>query len=128
MSVQQNLALKFRDHIIDFLDELIEQFPQEADIIICRIFIKDQISPVYITESFTDSLIEYQDIIKDRNEKFFLDNDNLFSYFEGGKVLHFKKIWESDRLDDDDRDTMWSWMDSFILLARKYDEAKKQNK
>ena len=128
MSVQQNLAIKFRDHVIEFLDELIEQFPQEADIIICRIFIKDQISPVYITESFADSLIKYQDIIKDRNEKFFLDNDNLFSYFEGGKVLHFKKIWQSDRLDDDDRETMWSWMDSFILLARKYDEAKKQNK
>ena len=128
MSVQQNLAIKFRDHIIDFLDELIDQFPQEADIIICRIFIKDQISPVYITESFADSLLQYQDIIKDRNEKFFLDNDNLFSYFEGGKVLHFKKIWESDRLDDDDREIMWSWMDSFILLARKYDEAKKQNK
>ena len=128
MSVQQNLAVKFRDHIIDFLDELIEQLPQEADIIICRIFIKDQISPEYITESFALSLLEYQNIIRDRNEKFFLDNDNLFSYFEGGKVLHFKKIWESDRLDDDDRDTMWSWMDSFILLARKYNEAKNQNK
>ena len=43
MSVQQTLAIKFRDHIIDFLDELIEQFPEEAEIIISRIFIKDQI-------------------------------------------------------------------------------------
>ena len=128
MSVQQTLAIKFRDHIIDFLDELIEQFPHEADIIICRIFIKDQISDIEITESFVESLLKYQDMIKNRDEKFFIDNDNLFSYFDGGKVLHFKRIWESDNLDKDDRETMWSWMDSFVLLSKKYIEAKSVNK
>ena len=121
------LAIKFRDLIIEFLDELIEQFPEEADFIIARIFIKDQVNPVYIADSFSESLLGHEDIIKRRDERYFIDNDNLFSYFDDTKVLYFKKIWQSDKLDGDDRQTMWEWMDAFVLLAKKYTEQKKKN-
>ena len=121
------LAIKFRDHIIEFLDELIEQFPNEAELIITRIFVKDQINPIDIADSFSESLISHQDIIKRRDERYFIDNDNLFSYFDSTKVLYFKKIWLSGVLDDDDKDTMWSWIDSFVLLAKKYLKQKEKN-
>lgn len=121
------LAIKFRDHIIEFLDELIEQFPNEAELIITRIFVKDQINPIDIADSFSESLISHQDIIKRRDERYFIDNDNLFSYFDSTKVLYFKKIWLSGVLDDDDKDTMWSWIDSFVLLAKRYLKQKEKN-
>ncbi len=114
------LAIKFRDHIISFLDELIEQFPTEADIIIARIFIRNQIDPVYIADCFSKTLLQYEEYIQNRDEKFFIDNDNLFSYFDDNKVLHFKRIWQSDTLDDDDRQVMWDWMDAFVLLSKRY--------
>jgi hypothetical protein len=36
------------------------------------------------------------------------------------KVNHFKDLWLSDKLDDNDRDIIWKWMDLFISIADKY--------
>ena len=38
------ILIQFKKSIISFIDELIEAFPTEPDLIILRIFIKDQIS------------------------------------------------------------------------------------
>ena len=40
------LMQKFRDQLVTFLDEIIDQFPTECDFVLIRMFIKDQI-PVH---------------------------------------------------------------------------------
>jgi hypothetical protein len=42
-------------------------------------------------------------------------------------VNHFRKLWLSKKLDDEDRKVLWSWFDSFIYLANKYLELKKSS-
>ena len=43
MSSKEKLIIEFRDQLIKFLDELIDQFPSESQFIIIRILVKDQI-------------------------------------------------------------------------------------
>lgn len=57
-----------------------------------------------------------------RNEKFFLDNTLLYSgaSVADTKVNHFKNLWLSNQLDDNDRETVWKWMDALNKIASQY--------
>ncbi len=117
-----NLAClqKFKKSLINFLDELISQFPDEADLIILRILIKDQIPIQTVMENMKIKLVTCRKMVENRDEEFFLQNNSLFSDVSKSKVNHFKKIWRSDHLDDDDKKCIWLWMDAFIKLSDEY--------
>jgi hypothetical protein len=135
-SKEQILAL-FKQSIVSFMDELIDQFPRETGLILARIFLKDQI-PIQTTMHNFISKINKDDellkqMIKDRNEKFFIEN-NVFSVqsaggekyaLAGGTVNHFRNLWLSD-LDAEDRNTIWRWFESFAAMASKYQTAVSQ--
>jgi|APCry1669188879_1035177.scaffolds.fasta_scaffold09741_2 hypothetical protein len=110
----------FRTNLVLFLDELIEQFPQEGDLVIARIFICDQIPITDIMLTFTKKVLPLKDMVKQRNAAFFLENDVLFENLSNTKVSYFKQLWSSNKLDADDRATIWSWFDLFISLAERY--------
>jgi hypothetical protein len=111
---------QFKNQLITFFDELISQFPSEPDLIIIRIFLKDQVSIKDVLIFFVHKLLTVRDMIKERKEEFFLDNNSLFQSLSKGKVNHFKKLWMSGRLDDEDKAVVWKWVDSFVFLADKY--------
>ena len=113
---------EFRNQLVNFLDELIEQFPRETDFVIIRIFIKDQIPMSDVLGRFIRDLLPLKQQVKNRNESFFIENTILYS---GGnlskdKINHFKKLWVSDQLDNNDREIIWTWMDVFIKIADSY--------
>ena len=35
-------------------------------------------------------------------------------------LQNFRMLWESDRLDNDDKQVIWDWMDLFMSIARRY--------
>lgn len=110
----------FKKGIISFLDELIDQFPEEGDLVIMRIFLKDQIPILDVMNRFIMTVMKFTEEIKDRNESVFLENNILFSDLSKNKVNHFKRLWRSGRLDKDDKEMVWAWLDSFVLMAQKY--------
>ena len=122
MSDLQVLA-EFKNGLISFFDELIDQFPYEGDLIIIRIFLKDQIPIEDVMNIFNNAINKesgkLKEMIKKRNENFFLEN-NIFDAFSKNKVMHFKKLWRSGSLDDDDKKVIWKWIDSFVYLGDKY--------
>jgi|32_taG_2_1085360.scaffolds.fasta_scaffold14795_2 hypothetical protein len=126
---EQQILHAFKVNIIAFLDELIDQFPHETNIILARVFLKDQIPIQTTMQQFIlklesrDGLL--RDMAKERNDKFFLEN-NIFSMSHDSSVNHFRKIWVSD-LDNEDRETIWRWIDSFIQLAEKYQTVKRRS-
>lgn len=117
----------FRDNIISFIDELIEQFPQEADFVILRIFFKDKISMDDVLKYCIKTILPLEDYIKNRDEKFFLDNNILFSAVDNNKVNHFKNLWLSKDLDQADRKIIWDWFDLFVSLMKKYNRETSKN-
>ena len=118
---------EFKNSLVTFFDELIDQFPEEGDLIMVRIFLKDQMPIETVMTVFINNLHrddqKLKKMVKDRNEVFFLEN-NIFDTVGKDKVLHFKKLWRSGRLDNDDKKVVWKWSDSFIFLGDKYLKAK----
>lgn len=114
---------EFKETFISFIDELIEQFPNEGDLFLIRIYLKDQAIIKDVMDTFILNITRDQDLlkkmVKERNEKFFLDY-NFIQGADSFKENHFKKLWRSDNLDDDDKDVIWKWVDTLIFISEKY--------
>lgn len=133
MSVEIKILTKFKEGLVSFFDELIEQFPTEGDLILARVFINDQTPIKDVMEEFNFRITrndnQLRKMVKTRNEKFFLDY-SVFSELgnEGeNKANHFKRIWLSERLDDEDKEAIWNWIDLFVGLADRYVDCKNRN-
>jgi hypothetical protein len=117
---------EFKTQIISFLDELVSQFPEEGDLVLLRLFITNQIPIKDAMDGFNHKINtnnqELRKMVKDRKETFFLDH-NAFDFIGKEKVTHFKKVWRSGRLDDEDKRVIWNWIDAFIYLGDKYTKA-----
>lgn len=115
----------FHSNIVTFLDELIEQFPLEADLIFVRLFLKDSVPHIDIMNTFIKECFPHKEAIAKRDDKLFLENDlSLFGNFSKNKVNHFRILWKSANLNDEDRCVIWKWFDTFIYLAEQYQKLK----
>ena len=113
----------FKDQFITFLDELIAQFPREPDLVIVRIFMKDQVPIVDVMCHMVLQILPHVKRIESKDESFFLENTSLFSEISKESVIHFKRLWTSEALDDDDKDAIWQWFKSFCELAKRYQQS-----
>ena len=127
MSNQIQILKEFRTQLINFFDELISQFPAEPDLVMLRIFFNDQIPIKEVMEVLIQKINKPVDggstvrtMIKERNESCIIENNSLFQELSKSKVNHFKKLWMSDALDNDDKKVIWAWLDSFVVLSDKY--------
>lgn len=123
---------EFKNNLISFFDELIDQFPDIGELVMIRIFLKDQVIIKDVIESVSYQINrndqQIRKIIKDRNEEFFLEENNFFDGLSNlpDKVLKFQTIWRSTRLDKEDKETIWKWIDSFVFLTDKYNKMKEK--
>jgi hypothetical protein len=121
MSTKIDLLIKFKNTLVSFIDEIIEQFPQDSDLIICRIYIKDQIPTENLINMFIKYFLPQKQLVANKDEEFFLNGTKEF--FEDLKIKSnvFQKVWLSNNvLDDDDRDIIWEWISSIITIVDKY--------
>ena len=123
MATKLSVLIELKRDLISFLDELIEQFPDEGDFVVLRIFLKDQVPIADVMNIMIQKLIPLADTIRNRDESYFLNNNNLFESLAKDKVSHFKQLWRSGRLDADDRNAIWLWHIRFLNLAEKYQKA-----
>lgn len=114
---------EFKKALITFFDELIEQFPEEGELVFIRILLKDRAPVVEIMNYFIKKILPEKTTIKSRDQKFFTDSDALFGMLGDERAVNLRKIWKSPKLDKDDREVIWKWMDSFIFFIEKYQKA-----
>ena len=89
MSQQIRILSIFKDQFITFIDELIAQFPQEADLVIVRIFMKDQVPVADVLLHMIKEILPHEQRILNKEESFFLDNTQLFSQLGSKTVIHW---------------------------------------
>lgn len=118
----QDIITEFKRLLIGFIDELIEQFPQEGDLVLARVFLNNQVPITVVINYFIKELLPLKPIIEQRDENFFLQNDILFGAINRGKVGHFRRLWRSPVLDDTDRALIWKWFDYFIRITERYQQ------
>ena len=122
MSKAQKIVNDFKNNIINFLDELIELFPSDSNLIFVRLLSKDSIPPTTIMNTFIKDILPYKNEVTNRNDKFFLEM-TMFN-FDTSKANYLKILWKSTIIDDDDRQIIWKWFDTFIYLAEQYQKSK----
>jgi hypothetical protein len=130
--MEEVVLIEFKNNMITFFDELIDQFPNSGELIVMRIFLKDQIHIKNVIELTGYQLNKNQGIIrkmiKDRDEDFFLEENNFFDVLNDNKKNKFKfsSIWRSKRSDKEDKEIIWKWIDSFVFLTDKYNKLKEK--
>jgi hypothetical protein len=128
MTSNSNLILnEFKKGLISFFDELIEQFPEQGDLVVIRILLKDQLPVTQIMNHFIQNVLPEKNLIKERNQKFFTESNALFGLLGNDRASNLKNLWKSPKLDKDDRDVMWKWMDTFIMMVEKYQKLLETN-
>lgn len=120
---ETEILSEFRTQLLTFFEELIAQFPKESDLVVIRLFIENQMPIKEIMRIFIHNINandqKLRKMIKERNEIFFLEH-NMFDNLGKDKVFHFKKLWRSGALDDEDKNVIWNWVDAFVYLSDKY--------
>ena len=116
---------KFKTQMVAFIDELIDQFPQEATFVLIRIFINDKIPVQDVLGRFIRDCLPFKDFIEKRDEAFFLNSDIIYQSYvtdagDEDDVNKFMELWKSDQLDDDDREVVWDWMTMFFKIGLGY--------
>lgn len=121
-----NILKKFKKGLVSFIDELISQFPMEGDLISLRVFIADQAPIEDIIEKLRKKLLPHKTMIIKREEEFFLqDKANIFDELNADeKVSHFKELWQSDDLDQEDKDALWKWFEYHLTVIEEYEKLK----
>lgn len=118
-----DILIKLKTNLLSFLDELIQSFPAEGDFVIFRIFVNDRVPIAEIMNYIVNKLCPLENLVKSRNDKFFLENNILFSNFDDAqtsKVNHFRNLWQSPDVDNEDREAIWRWFENFISLGNEY--------
>ena len=126
------LVKLFKERLLTFLDILIEQFPKERDFPLLKFGINTRMVSVKDTlKEFTTVIIPHKEMVLNKDEDFFLTKcGSLLSGTEVTKdeMDHFKKIWTSDSLTEDDKENLWIWFKLFLDIAIQYDKVRNRNK
>jgi hypothetical protein len=120
MEKQVEIMMLFKKNLLEFFDDLIEQYPHEADLIMYRFFLSEQIPIESLMSRFIEFVLPHRDEIEGRNENFFIANENIFGSSPKDKVIHFKTLYLG--MNKENRETLFQWFDSFLMLVDKYQE------
>jgi hypothetical protein len=122
-----NYLIHFKTQMLRFIDELIQLFPHEPSFIIIRIFVNDKIPVKDVIGRFMLECLPVARAVTDRNDKFFIYSDFIYEKYAkdvgDDEIQNFRKIWESEVLDDENKNVIWKWLDMFMLISKKYYEA-----
>jgi hypothetical protein len=114
------LLIKFKNVLMNFIDELVQQFPNDSDIVMCRIFIKDQIPTQTIMDKFIKYFTPQEELIKNKDPLFFTMGTSEFCSSLNLNTNIFEKVWFSGVLDDEDKEITWQWITSLYKIVDKY--------
>jgi hypothetical protein len=110
----------FRTKLIDFLDALREKLPKENDIVILRVYLAEQIPIETILQIFAKRILPYEEMVNARDERFILEQNDLFEGLKRDKVHYFKTLWTSPTFTQEDKNMLWEWFKVFLKLAKMY--------
>ena len=122
MDLNELLKL-FREQLLNFVDELIETFPNEGNLILLRVYIDTHLIIEKSLREFTQKINEndgkLKQMIKERNEHFFINYD-LINLESKNEINYMLKLWQDDILQPDDKTTIWDWVDLFVKISNSF--------
>ena len=122
------LGRLFKDRLEAFLNVLIDQFPKEKDLVIFQLAVRGNMLDMEdALKGFARVILPHKDMVLNKDEEFFLTKcASLVSGtdIKSDQVDHFKRIWTSNTLTEEDRENLWKWFRLFLKIATEYDSLK----
>jgi hypothetical protein len=115
MSVVNALKI-FKKGLIDFISDLQSQFPEEGELSLMKITIENDLAAEEIVKNFIIHGMRYRDMVKKREESFFLSSG--FEFLDSSSEFKIKDKWKD--LDDETKDAIWMWFDYHYKNAMAY--------
>ena len=108
---------KFHTYFTQFLDELSNQFPSEPSLQIVKTVVKD-VDSVELINKYKSFILPHRKLIESENEDFFINSNEWFYKLTApAKVFSIKDLWESETLDQEDKDMIWQWFKVFNKIV-----------
>lgn len=118
MTSEVNILSAFKRSAKSFLDELITSFPNEQDLVFLRVLLtSDSVPVVTLMNHFIHKVLPKKDLISQRQDSFFTQNESLFGSFSSKDTL--RNLWVSGNLSAENKEVIWQWFDLFVKLAEK---------
>jgi hypothetical protein len=117
-----NISTKMEKMMVSFFDELIEQFPNEADFVTLRVLISSGQAPMsFLLEIWIKNFEDDKKKIKERNPEFFTSSSGTLSSIGKTSIVDtFRRVWKVIDLDEDNKQTIWKWVDNFVFIVERY--------
>ena len=112
----------FKDKIVEFLDALIDKLPKERDLYTVRVLFETQIPVEKAMQIFSNLILPHEEFIKNQDERFIFECNDLFDGIKKDKVNYFKELWLSPTFTDDDKQQLWKWFQLFLKMAKLYND------
>lgn len=121
METSQNLCVCFNKQLDDLLSKLIMTFPNEDNF-------KDALNSLKmmrrikgnkeIVKKFMDNISQYNDLIVEKNEAFFLNLE--FGNDEISKIAsRIKSLWNSHKMNKESKDNIWKYFQVLLFLGKQ---------
>lgn len=124
----------FNNQIISLITELINYFnDNKMKVLKEKILIVNSVNPTLIIRLFLKNIYKFKDNIMKKEEDFFLKQltqDNITNMYSNNReladnndiniidVINLKDHWAS--LHDDDKETIWKYLQVLIILTEKW--------
>jgi hypothetical protein len=119
------IITSFNNQFLNLINDLIYVFPEDIDFLIFKKYITYLINsfPSKLFDIFNLYIIPYENIILQKDEQFFLDQNS----FPENKIDNFNSIINKlksswNLLEINNKDKIWKYFKIFILLKRKFNE------
>mgnify|MGYP006416829457 FL=1 len=121
-----SILTAFNTQVQNLIDDLKKLYPNEKDINLFREKFKlvKFANPRIIIENFIVYVYPYKEFIMNKNEKYFIEEDNSINRecdkneISLTKVINFKKLWE--KTSDKNKDAIWKYFQVLIILAERW--------
>jgi hypothetical protein len=115
-----NILNALKEQVLNLLNDLMEIFPEETDIMLTRLFFETQADPQLVMDGFIKWVYPWKEQIINSNEEFFEKSERIFGPIPADKVIRFKKMWKENLLSDDDKKIVWSYFNVYIKCIERY--------
>ena len=118
--VKNKISLQLKEQVLNLLDDILCICPDESDILLVRIFFENQVDQKILMDGFIEWIYPWKEYIKERNEKYFEENEHIFGPLPSDKVKYFKIKYTDGTFNAEDKHVIWDYFDVFISLIEKY--------
>lgn len=125
---QIGLLKSLKTGILEFIEDLMVVLPEEKDLILFHIFIKNQVPMLDVMNYICKNIVPLEGKVEARDEEYFKENAVLFEKVGDyeTEINRFKMLWEVNE-DEGNREMVWQWLKTFIFLGKKYSEVMQEN-